>query len=406
MKSRTGTSLARAAVGVFALLLTGAAVGVASPAHAVVGLEYRLIGAPDQHAVEASPISHTVGVVFSNAPTGTAYTLVYDLADVDQDQVVVDSTAMPGNCVRTDNKITCNGTTAEDNAIPYHQYPFTLARKDGSAKGFAGSYGIAVSRETPDTTPANNTATIPVVVVGDGVDLWVEAQDVYQLDGGAMTDKPIPAGGVSAVHLALANFGNRPTSGLKFEVTLPAHVTFIKETSSYCTYATDLRTLTCEYPGKILDPGAMEGGKIPVKVSESAPGPVVLSGGVFSAADMGLPQQKIKANAAAASVKLPANWKPLALEDFEDVDPSDNSDTFAVHVAGVPGGGGSAAPSSSAPAGGGVPGGGSLPVTGDQIGLMAAVGGAVLLVGAALFFTARRRRVVIVVPGDHTTPGI
>ncbi|MFV2101987.1 hypothetical protein [Micromonospora sp. LOL_024] len=71
------------------------------------------------------------------------------------------------------------------------------------------------------------------------------------------------------------------------------------------------------------------------------------------------------------------------------VDPSDNTDDFAVVVA----------------AKGGFGDGPGLPGTGVQVGLIGAVGAGVLGAGVAMFLVSRRRRVVLVAPGDEKTNG-
>jgi hypothetical protein len=249
--------------------------------------------------------------------------------------------------------------------------------------GDGGTFSITVLSDG-DKNTANDSATVHVQIPGNGVDLFVGAEDVFAFD-----------------NKANAPTDQRVAKGLKVTVTLPGHVTF-NEVEPGCTYTADNRTITCDYTSINLVPQDQDTNPddniysavpvfFPVKVASDAPGPVVLTGG--SMTSVALATEDINPTALAAATRkmptsvLPKGVKALTADDLKDIDFTDNTDDFAVHVA--------------APASGGGGGGGGLPVTGVQAGLIGGIGGTALITGVVLFMVARRRRVVLVTPGDE-----
>jgi hypothetical protein len=106
----------------------------------------------------------------------------------------------------------------------------------------------------------------------------------------------------------------------------------------------------------------------------------VLGGGVVTAVGLATEEPDVALRKAATPL-------PEGVEggSAKEVDESDNTDEFSVHVANSGGGGG----------------GGELPVTGVQAGLIGGVGLAVVGGGLAMLLVSRRRRVVLAMPDDE-----
>jgi Domain of unknown function DUF11 len=321
-------------------------------------------------------------VTNKGAETATGVVITFDLSELDTS--VVDLPAPDADaCETSGDKIACHvvDLKAGENA----DLPFELISK---GDGDAGKLTATVSHAADDPEAGNDSATATVTVSEDsGPDLTVIAPDVPLNDQG-QTGTVAPGAETELTYI-VANFGDEAVSGLKFTIQLPEHVTFVEQEEG-CEYAADNRKATCTYEGFGLIPAdedSGEGGPFSaaaffnlIKVADDAPAPAVLDGGVVSAEGIAVEEQpEVAARKASA---LPEGAKGMSAED---VDESDNSDEFSVHVAAAGGGGG----------------GGALPVTGVQAGLIGGIGLAVVAGGGVLLLMARRRRVVLAVPDDE-----
>jgi hypothetical protein len=308
-----------------------------------------------------------------------------------------------GECEFVDGVADCELAT-EDIPAPGGTVDLPLGMaKVNDEPGDAGKLTVTVAVEG-DSNEANDSKTVTVELSRkSGVDLLVVADDVTQVNAeGAPTGEPIPPGESSIAWGFILNQGDRVAAGLKVQVKLPEHVTFAEEEAE-CDYSADNRTVKCDYDELNLIPADADSSEdlkysslavfFPVTVSEDAEGPVALQGGqwtVAAAKSEELPSALAR-RAAPAAPELPSNARGLTAGERSkvDVDTSDNTDGFAVLVAGpVSGGGG----------GEEEPG---LPITGPVAASVAGAGAAVLALGVVLLLMARRRRVVLVTPGDE-----
>ncbi|MBX7269493.1 cell wall anchor protein [Micromonospora sp. Llam7] len=277
---------------------------------------------------------------------------------------------------------------------------FPLTRK-GTEVGPAGSITAMILHAGTDPDESNNVVTVDVKVEGTGPDLTVLADDVrtaVKVDGGTITEVgDLYAGNTGQLLYAAFNQGDQATSGLRIEVQLPEGATFAEQEPD-CTYNAEMTSLTCEYSKAVLIPTAQDtdgddlysGARFYnlVKVADGVQ-PSSLTGGEVTIHSLAVEPESVGIMRAAATSALPENVTGVS---GADVDPSDNTDDFAVVVAAKGG------------SGGGDNGDGpGLPVTGPQAGLMGGVGVAVLVAGGVLVMAARRRRVVLVTPGDEKT---
>ena len=262
---------------------------------------------------------------------------------------------------------------------------FLLIKQPG-ATGAAGQVTASVIHAGTDPVAANNTVTVDVKIAEEGgPDLTTLALDVYKdtddAPGEPGPDQPIPPGGTSNLWVFVINQGDATANGVKMSITMPEHVSFT-EPEPDCTHSVGSSTTTCEYDTVVLTPEGDDQLGIfffPLKVAASAPGPVVLPGGLVTVEAM---QQQTMSKAAGA---LPRNFTRVTPPNLKDVDPSDNTDEFAVFVA--------------APAGGTAP----LPETGVKVGLIGGAGAAALVLGLVLVLAARRRRPVAVGSADQNS---
>lgn len=405
MNVGTRRALARAGVGALALFATTGAVALAGPAQAAEPSADVSVTVPaSKLAVGAS--GKVLKIELTNdGPDAAADTeLAIDLSKLDDSKVEADPSAIADAigdpCEVAGDAVTC--ALGEGEAGQHLALPLPLTRVTDE-EGAAGSVTVEVTSTTKDPDPANNEATADIEVVAGGVDLTVEADDVYQIDeNGDSTGEPVPPGEVTLLSTFIANQGDTTADGLKFTAKLPEHVSFHPEGDlDFCTYAADRRTATCQLDGFPLVPieqsdpengnyGAID---VPfaVQVAEDAPGPATPRG-TFAASALGeLADEADKASTlskAALPTGITALTRTEAEKEVKDVDAGDNTDEFSVFIAAATGG-----------SGGGT--GGGLPVTGVQVGLIGGAGAGVLALGAVLFVLARRRRVVLVTPGDE-----
>ena len=320
--------------------------------------------------------------------TDTVVTL--DLAGLDSSMVGVDPAQFEDSgCEVNKSLVTCEiGAGNPGETLPWL---FSVERLGG--EGPAGSFTLTAESSAPDPDPKNNTVTVPVEVVGGGVDLLAIAWDVYTISEEEELT-PVAPGDAAPLFWGIFNQGDHIAQGVNYSITLPEHVTFVDDFKD-CTTSADRRVLDCEKTGAVIVPGLgleTEEDVYWVQVSEDAPGPVTLTGGELTASAIDSIDPS-KARMAATSV-APEGMRVVTKEEILDgpneVDEGDNDSSFAVFVGGP-----------AAAGGGGGGGGGGLPVTGVQAGLLGGVGLAVVVAGGALFMLGRRRRVVLVTPGDE-----
>ena len=394
----TMRNLAR--VGATGLLAAGTLALAAAPAFAA-DVDFGLSLKGTTIAVGASGKPATLTFTNNGTSKPKEVGVLFDATKLDDSKVKLDL----GDCTLTDGIADC---VIDGSAIPgpgeSSDLDLPLIKQTG-ATGAAGKLTVTLKVDG-DTNKANDSKTVDVTVGGSGVDLRVLAPDVTAVDGdGEFTGKAIPPGGSSVVEGYVANHGDKIATGFTFTLVLPKDVSFAEKFDG-CDYSANGLSATCDLSTTALIPADLDTDEsdgisavafhLPVTVSKDAKGPVSLSGGSFAATAVG--QQDVpdlRSLAKKAAPKLPAMATALtaAQADEFDVDATDNSDGFAVLVAGPSNGQGGGS-------GDGEDGGG-LPVTGPVAGTIGGAGLAVIVAGAVLFFSARRRRVVLVTPGDE-----
>ena len=308
-----------------------------------------------------------------SAATGIVVTL--DVSDLKTDKVtILESGCKP---VDENGQILCY--IEDDAPIASGEdidWLFPLLKVPG-ATGTAGSITASIAHDGTDPNKANNSVTVNVSVGEPGADLAVWAPDVYQWseEDDFFSTTPIAPGGTSQVYIEVANLGDAIAKGIAIVVKLPEHVT-LTEPEPDCEFSADLRTATCEYDRDLVpltyatnETDFWDAFSWAIKVSEDAPAPVTLTGGVATVAAVDEAPVEVRPTARTMTTfEVP--------EKFKDVDPSDNSDEFGVFVAAAGGEGG------------------GLPLTGVRTGVIAGGGALVLALGAFLVVAARRRKVV------------
>jgi hypothetical protein len=361
---------------------------LASPAHAASGVDLSVHVDSSKIAIGA-PVKPFIAKISNVGDVATEGLQVeIDLADLKPSQVEASVGEDFADVCKppVENKISCTfgGTLAGGETF---EFPIFVSPVKGAKPGPAGEFTVTVQPGSEDDPAENNTATVPVELVGSGGDIVVLAEDVIADVGENGVVVPVTPGDTAAFFWAMFNFGDTAVQGLTFTVQLPEHVSFVDKFEG-CTYSNSDRSVTCKDADTILGAGEAFGSGEEgwtVKVAADAPGPVNLKGTATGSAAAAVPST-LRATTASST---DAAWlKPEEVP--ADVDKGDNSDDFTVFVGAPPAAGG----------GGGE--GGGLPVTGVQVGLIGGIGGAVLVTGAVLFILARRRRVVLVTPGDET----
>lgn len=392
----TMRNLARAsATGVLAV---SALAFAATPALAAdVDLGISLKGTTIAAGAEGKPATLNLTNHGTTKPTEVGVT--FDATKLDQYKVTLEL----GECTLTGGVAEC---TLDPSAIPgpgeTTDLDVQLVKTGGAGSTDAGSLKITIFVKG-DTNKANDTATAKVTVENQthGADLRVLALDVTAVDDeGVPTGKAIPPGETSYAEAYLANHGDYIASGLTVQVKLPVGATFTAEEG--CDLAADKRTITCTAEDATLLPWDLDGSAnkedsairvfFEVTVSKDAKGPVSLTGGTWTAAALGARKPELDRRSRLAATPLPEFARELSAAEVVkvEVDASDNTDGFAVLVAGPTGGSG----------GGSGDDGPSLPVTGPVAASIGGAGAAVLALGAFLFISTRRRRVVLVTPAD------
>lgn len=371
-------ALAYAGAAAAGLLAAGA---LAAPALAAGQTDLSLTLSGTTLAASTSGKVGFATVTNKGAETATGIVITFDLSELDTGVVDLPVPA-PEACEQDGSKITCGVADLKpgENA----DLSFELIRE---GDGTPGKLTATVSHAGEDPEAGNDSATATVTVSEDnGPDLTVFVPDV-PLDAEGQTGAVAP-GEQTELGYVVANFGDQAVQGLKLTIQLPQHVTFVEQEEG-CEYTADNRQATCAYDFVLIPADEETGEEGPfsaagfvnlIKVADDAPAPAVLDGGLVTAEGTAVEAPQMAARRAAPA--LPEGVEGLSAKD---VDESDNSDEFSVHVAGSGGGGG----------------GGELPVTGVQAGLIGGVGLVVVAGGGAMLLMSRRRRVVLAVPDDE-----
>ncbi|MEV4479767.1 cell wall anchor protein [Micromonospora coxensis] len=388
-----------ARLGAAALLASGAFTVLGTPAYAEGGTDLSIDVAGTRVAAGTDGKLGFIKIGNKGDVIPTDVRITVDVSQLDLDKVGLspfaerecEETKVDGrlvwDCVVPEFAVPGPGTTSE--------LPLVVFRGTDELKG-AYAAPVTFTVVTPgDTNAANNSETVKVELTDEnGVDLSVWAPDinlqlVWKPGGEPEVKKPVlNPGDETVVFASVMNQGDMIADGLDFTVSLPKGVTLTEDLKG-CTVAADRRSATCTAGSTRLKPGDAVYPVFPVRVAADVEAPVTLSGGTVGAGARGELPVTEKSLAKAAASELPSFLAPKVTL-VEDIDPSDDSDDFAVRVVAAANGGG-----------GGTGDGGGLPVTGPQAGLIGGVGVAVLAAGGALLMMARRRRVVLVTPGDE-----
>lgn len=376
-------------VGATALLAVGAVAAAAAPAYAdPAEADLSVKSASSKIAVDAPGKDFRIDIHNAGPGVATDTEVTVDWSKLDPELVKIDPAQFEGCDITGETAVCAIGDGAAGETLPL---PLTIDRVPGATVGPAGSFTVSVRSAAPDPNEANNSDTVEVEVVDSGVDLTAVAFDVYAISQQG-EPSPVVPGHTAPLFWFLANQGDRAAKGISYSITLPEHVTFVDNFEG-CAPSAGKRTLVCQYPDAVLEPGdaLFDETGTTVKVSEDAPGPVVLKGGLLKGSAMGAVDVSTL-RAKAASVAPNGLQVASAAELRKEIDPGDNDASFSVFVAAKGGAGGGAGP--------------TLPVTGVHAGLIGGVGLLVVVAGTAMFLVARRRRVVLVAPNHEASPTV
>lgn len=399
--------LRKLAVGAAALVVGGFTVSAASPAYAEEGadLAIEFVGTTISSGVDGKFGSLRLT---NNGPDDASDVFfTYDASALDPTKVEFDLGCEPGS--NPDEQVCpaiemlMSGEVL-DLALPLSVVP-------GATSGSAGVITVTVSHAGTDSITANDVDDAEVIISDEGgVDLQVFApnigdeiilnEDTLEFE----TVGDLLPGSETFAFVFVENQGSEMASGIEISLTLPEHVTYTLPEPD-CTHAIGDSTTTCQYEGAVLAPSDMSGWCdsgdscgfffFPVKVSDDAPSPATLPGGIAEAWDMGL------MTIFTAPAEEPETDPGLLPDEMlPDVDPSDNVSFFSFFVGGPDDDGDPGDDGDDSGQGGGDGDDEPLPVTGSPVVLISGFGAALLAVGAVLFLVARRRRVVLADPVD------
>ncbi|HEX2773565.1 MAG TPA: hypothetical protein VHN18_14205, partial [Micromonosporaceae bacterium] len=360
MKLRS-RALARLGAGAIGLVAAGtfAAPAFAGPTDADVSVS----GASSKIAVGAAGKTFRIDVHNAGPGVATDTTVTIDWTGLKDTSVKVIPDLFKGCDVAGETATCVIGDIPAGATLPL---PVLIERVGG--EGDAGSLTVSVESSAVDPDPTNNTATIPVEVVPSGVDLLAVAFDVYAVsESGPM---PVVPGETAPLFWLVANEGDQTAKGISYSISLPEHVTFVDDFES-CAPSAGKRTLTCEQSEAVLEPGTAVFPEVDmlVRVSEDAPGPVTLTGGLLKGSAMGTLDPAVLRGQSVTGAPKGLEVKQTA-ELLKDVDEGDNDASFAVFVGAKGGTGGGDGDGSGGGSGDGDGDGGMLPVTGVQAGLI------------------------------------
>ena len=398
--------LRKLAVGAAALVVGGFTVSAASPAYAQEGADLEISVVGTTIADGADGKFATTELRNHGPETATGILVTYNVSALDSSKVVF---ALDVCGDESGGEIVC----AVDPIESKHEFTFFDPFKVVSgATGSAGTLTVSVIHDATDPDTGNNAVTVELVIGDAGVDLSVFAPDIGNeavVDEAASSveflDSELMPGSETVAFAVVENQGSVATSGVEVSMTLPEHVTFTR-LAPVCTHAVGDSSTSCEFADMMLQPSDMSDFcdspdscavfAFSVKVSEDAPSPASLTGGVAEAWDMQL--EFMLFTATDPGIVMPPDKLPE--EMLPDIDPSDNVSFFSFFVAGPDDGGEPGDDGDDSGQGGGDGDDEPLPVTGSPVVLISGFGAALLAVGAVLFLVARRRRVVLADPVD------
>ncbi|GGK97035.1 EGFR-like transmembrane domain-containing protein [Mangrovihabitans endophyticus] len=402
-----------ARMGAAGLFAAGSLAVTAGPALAAADVDFGVSLKGTTIAANSSGKFGAVDIANNGTTTPDEVEVMFDATKLDTTKVKVDLGACTfqngiADCVLDGSRIPGPGETS-DLDLP-------LIRQKG-ASGSAGKLTVTV-KVKGDTNKSNDSRTVDVKVGDSGVDMVIEVPDVTGVqDNGTPTGKAIPPGGSSLVEGFVENRGDRTADGVRLTVSLPKGATF-SETVEGCKLNGAKSEMQCTLSDFQMVPVDRDaepdefysafGFAFPVVVGKDVTGPVSLKGGNATVAAVGVVADTArKSLVKPAAPEMPDGFSALTSAQIArvEVDATDNSDDFAVLVAGPAGGqggagghGGNGGNGNGGGQGGGD--GGGLPVTGPVAATVGGVGAAVVLAGVMLFVLTRRRRIVLQTPRD------
>jgi LPXTG-motif cell wall-anchored protein len=334
MRSKGRTRLA---TGGFAALATAALVGLSGPAYAVdaqpdlsvsvpgagitVGAGGKLVRVDIKNNGGGTATGITVTIQLSGVTDIVAFPLVTTdcTADLPAQSITCPITDLgPGQTSSFFPADDGSGGIADPSAFAFVVGPAS----DSVPPGAHGSVKISVTSHQTDAKPADNTATVPLTIVKDGLDLTTFAHDLRDLAPGS----------TAKLNWAVFNQSDVTATKVAVDFAVPPYVEI--QNNPACTVAGDRRTAHCEGGELKQSDGPVEfSSPIEVKVSAHAPGPVSLGTGAVVAT--GTPAQAAAGQAAALApsaasahfVKTTANQNESGAKDEV---PGDNAVAFAV----------------------------------------------------------------------------
>jgi hypothetical protein len=198
---------------------------------------------------------------------------------------------------------------------PYENFDFGLtAANSRTGSGSGGIIRITVSSSL-DTNTTNNSTTITLRVGGHGGDLLVLTDDAFRSDPitGYNNGEALTPGETTSLWFQVFNQGDRPIAGYGYSLRLPDGVTFA-EAPDGCVLSLERRALSCSFPDRTLVPLIESDG-------EHLPG---FNLRLLITADECTAGLGKRANGWSTAYPLPARAV---------VEPTDDTDAFAVHVA-------------------------------------------------------------------------
>ncbi|WP_204292933.1 hypothetical protein, partial [Micromonospora gifhornensis] len=331
-RTRRAASIAAAA-----LLASGAVTALGAPAHAA-GTETDLaITAAGTRMTDGVEVK-TAWIKIANQGEGTPRKVLVkvDVSKMDDEKMLL-VPITSGEC-EASGELKLEVFTCELNKdeIPAPgattEVPIVLFKMDEKVTGPLTA-PVTISIESDDDTDdSNNSIEVDVELTPEsGVDLGVIVPDVKtRFDFDTLEEiGPLRPGDSTGVYSEVINQGDQVAKGLKLTYQLPKGVKF--EEIDGCEVDSDGRTATCEDENFLLEPNTILWLTLPITVNEDLEAPITLKGGSLEATAFGaLPVDAPAIHKGASKPAFKAQVRKVEESDFADLDPSDNTDDFAV----------------------------------------------------------------------------